>query len=169
MGHTGVQFAGRFRLRFTDRRRGLLWDLPLDNAATTQGANHLLARGFQAAAARSWFLGIISATGYTAVSTADTHASHAGWSEFVALTAGARVSWSVNPAQGGRIASSAAQSIQVSADGSVRGVFLASLAPLGSVAAAGLLYSTAVAGANYAVSAGGILSVTYSLTTQAGG
>lgn len=169
MGRTGVEFSGRFRLRFSHPKRGLVWDLDLANGVTTQGATHLLARGFKAAPAQSWYLGVISAAGYSAVSAADTHASHAGWSEFVAVAAAARPPWSVGPPQGGRIASAAAQPIQVSADGSVRGVFLASASPLGSVASTGFLYATAVAAANYAVSAGGVLSVTYSLTARPGG
>lgn len=169
MARTGISLAGRFRVRHTHPALGLLWDLSVPNGVTTQGATHLLTRAFKGGAGLTWYLGVVSAAGYSAVSAADTHASHAGWAEYTGLTA-ARPAWPVAAAaQGGRLDSSATASVGVAASGSVRGVFLASRSPLGDASSAGVLYSTAVATAGLAVTAGGILFVTYSLVARPGG
>lgn len=164
-----MSLAGRFRVWHRHPDRGLLWAADLGNGVTTQGATHLLNRAFRGAAAQAWYLGVISAAGYSAVAAGDTHASHPGWAEYTGLTA-ARPAWPVAAAaQGGRLDSSATASVGVAASGSVRGVFLASRSPLGDASSAGVLYSTAVATASLAVTAGGILFVTYSLVARPGG
>lgn len=63
-------------------------ELQAPNVVTDVGARHLLDNGLAGSAyTATFFLGLISSTGYSAVAAADTMASHAGWLEAGAANA----------------------------------------------------------------------------------
>ncbi|HET6576483.1 MAG TPA: hypothetical protein VFG68_22980, partial [Fimbriiglobus sp.] len=163
---TGVGLEGRFRAWHVHPEYGLLWEVDLPNGTTTQGANSLLELAFRGGVGiPTWRIGVIAEAGFTGVSTSDTYASHAGWSEFLGAYT-KRPLWSANPAQGGRIDSAGVVRMPVFAAGTVRGVFLCDRLPPGDTDPSGRLYATAVAAAGLAVVSGGTIYVTYTLRSR---
>lgn len=155
--------AGVFWFSYRDpksRRRD--WDYRVPNAVTTEGIDYLLNAAFRGAAQQAnWYLGLIDDAGFSALSAGDTHASHAGWGEYTGIFLSSRPAWNVTgAATGGVLPSSSSSVFQVTANGSVRGGLVASRQLVG-VGSGAILYSTAVMSAGMSVSAGGVLSVTY--------
>lgn len=134
------------------------------NAAVTAGLNYLLDAGFRAqTAVTTWYIGLIDNTGFSALAAADTMASHAGWSEFTSYSQTARPSWTIsNAAASGSLASSSATSFTISADGTIRGMFLTSLSTKSG--ATGTLWATATESAGRAVANLQTLEVFYTNT-----
>lgn len=170
MARSAVGLEGRFRLWHRHPEYGLLWEADLANGVTTQGATHLLERAFRGGAGvPQWKVGFVSAAGYTGVADTDTYAAHAGWAEYTGAGTGSgskRGGWTPDAAQGGRIDSAGVLQVGVTASGGVRGVFLCDRVQVGDTDPSGTLYSTAVAGADLSVTAGGVLYVTYSLRAR---
>lgn len=156
--------AGAYQLTYHDPAGVERWRLAIPNGVTVQGADHyndVLFGGTPPVG--SWRLGVISDAGFDRLRATDTHASHPGWVEFQAVLGGTRPEWNPATSASGRKASAAPAAIQITAAGAVRGVFLASRPTAGDVAAAGVLFSTAVADAARDVEAGGVLSVSYTI------
>lgn len=155
--------GGRFDLAHFAPNGRPLWRRSLANGVTVQGVDHLLDVGFRNQAAFAvWYIGLIDNAGYSALSAADTHEAHAGWSEFTSLYTGLRPAWDPAAAAGGHMTAATQAQVQVTAPGTVRGAFLASRAAVGA-AAGHMLYCTAAADSGLAVVAGGIVRASYTL------
>jgi hypothetical protein len=104
----------------------LRWRDGFDNLVVTQGLNKLLDATFTANGFSAYFVGLKAAG---AVVAADTLASHAGWAELSGYT-GNRQAWTPNAAAAaGAISNSAAKAVYpVTADATIAGAFLASVA-----------------------------------------
>lgn len=165
MRPTVFSVGGAFRAVFRDRHGRLVWESVLRNGVSTQGANYLLDTAFRGQPqVTAWKVGVVSNSGYAAVDRADTANAHSGWIEFTSILGGTRPAWSPAAATGGSMVSAAAAIIQVTANGTVRGLFLASAAAVG--ATSGTLYCTAVASTGLAVTAGGSIAYTYGIQGQ---
>ena len=114
----------------------------------------------------TWYLTLIDNSGYTGVSTADTHASHSGWTEFTSFS-GSRPAWSPGTPASGALASSAATSFTISAAGNIRGIAVVSLTTKGSTDGASYLWATALAPSAVAVADTQVLQVYYTNTFTA--
>ncbi len=122
---SSMGFRGKYRVeRFIGSERIDAFDLT--NAISDAGINYILSSAaLGASQLSSWFIGLINSTGFTAVSTADTLASHAGWVELTAYSESARVQWS--PSLGAKVlANATAATITFNAAGTVQGFFVAS-------------------------------------------
>lgn len=127
----------------------LRWAAVLRNGVTLQGLNHLFDRGFRGITAVSWYTGLIAAGGFSAVDSADTAASHTGWTEWLGVSGGNRQLLSWSAAVGGLKSSVGTVSMVMSSTGLIRGCFMQSTLPVGN--ATGVLYSTAVLEDDYDV------------------
>lgn len=166
MSHSRLRLRGLFCLLYR-HPDGTAWRERLPNGVTTAGCNYAGEVMFRASSKSAlWYVGAIDGSGFVAVDPSDTHSSHAGWSEFAGVLSAARPAWNPAAANSGRIASASSTVIQVTGAGSVRGLFLANSAAVGA-ASGPLLYCTAVAPSARSVSAGGSLTVTYTVTAVA--
>lgn len=146
------------------RRSGvLIAEFDVKNAITDAGMNYLLQTGFNSGAAlHPWYIGLIDATGFTAIAAADTPASHAGWNELTAYSNAARPTWTSGAAASRAITNSAAVDFNMNATNTVEGLFIVSdSTKAGTV---GTLWSAAAFGSPSAVNNGDTLAATYSLS-----
>ena len=85
------------------------WSDEFANLVTTAGKTDLVDKYFKGASySATWFVGLIDASGYTAVAVGDTASSHAGWTEtHTTYSQGARPSLSWGTASAGAVNNSA--------------------------------------------------------------
>lgn len=107
------------------------WDSYAHNTVVTVGKNAMLDNGPLGASAYTKtgpFMGLIGAVSYTAISAADTMASHAGWTEAGTTNAptytGPRKTISFNAASAGSTGPSSAPVYTMTGAGTVKGVFI---------------------------------------------
>lgn len=142
----------------------LLQILEIDNGITTAGLNYLLGNGFHSdTQLTTWYLFPINNSGYSALSAADTMASHAGWTESASYSETTRPSWGPGPASGGSILNGTPVVMTINADGSVlvgMGVCSNSI----KSGTTGTLWATGLFGSVQALNNGDVLKITYTVT-----
>lgn len=163
--------------RFTAECRGpdgeLKWSEDFENTVVTEGKNQMLESGLRTTTTVVGpFLGLISSASYSAISAADTQASHAGWLEagttnapqWTTPAAGARGAPTMAAASSGAMAFSAAVTFSISTSGTIKGCFLvfSTGAVATNLSTAGKLWSAGLFAADKVVSSGDTLSVSYS-------
>lgn len=134
----GIAPKTRYRVECRDRAGNLKWVEEFDNLVTTAGKNKLIDACFKTGlTSPAWFVGL---KGTGSVAAGDTMASHAGWSEFTAVSNGTRPAWTPGSVSGGSVDNSASKAVfTINADNqTVYGAFLADNATLGG--ATGTLY-----------------------------
>lgn len=111
------------------------WQFP--NGVTNEGKNFLLNVMFHGTTAKAtWYLGLISGSGYTALAAGDTYANidqaGNGWDEFASYTdpanadsAVTRPEWTEGAASGQSITNSSVVVFDITGSGTVKGLFLA--------------------------------------------
>lgn len=147
------------------------------NGITNQGKNKLLDVMFHAdTQITAWFLGLIDNSGFSALAAADTYASHAGWAEFDDYTDDAnsdsavtRPAWTEGAASGQSITNSSVIVFDITATGTVKGVFVvgggSAPSTKNDTAGGGTLWSTALfSGGDVPVLNGDALRVTYTVS-----
>lgn len=128
----------RQRHKFVEARRAELqasrlprfeqWRESEFNTITTGGKNDLLDKYFAGSGyTAAWYCGLISSVSYSAISAADTMASHAGWLEAGGANAptytGNRPALTFAAASGGSKATSSASSFTFTGAGTIKGMF----------------------------------------------
>ena len=168
-----VELRGVYNAVCYDENGQVKWSEEFPNAVTTQGKNALLDRYFGAAAADAnrftWYMGLIAANGYTAISTTDTHASHTGWKESGENNAAApgytqttRRQITFAASSSGSKATSNAVVFSIGTAGTVKGAFIANSAVKASANASGVIYSAGLfTVGDKIVTAGDTLNITY--------
>ena len=150
----------------------LLWEDQIDNVVCTVGKNLMLQTALTGSAytVTGPYMGLISSVSYSAVSAADTMASHAGWTEAGSTNAptfAARIAPSFGTAASGAISTSTAVSFTMTGNGTLVGAFITygpgAVTTLMSTAGT-LLSAGAFTGGNQPVNSGNIVQVTYSLS-----
>ena len=155
-----LHLQGRYLFECYGPDGQLKWRDTLDNLVTTAGKNDLLDKYLAGSAyTATWYLGLISNTGYTAVAAGDTSASHAGWTESTAYSDATRQAPSWGAAASGSKASTAT-AFAINATATIKGAFLISNSTKGGTT--GVLYSAGLfSGGDRAVVSGDTLNVTY--------
>lgn len=155
-----AQLGGRYRVECVGADGQVKWVDYIDNLVTTVGKNDLLDKYLAGSAyTAAWYLGLISATGYTAVAAGDTSASHAGWTESTAYSNATRPAPSWGSASAGSKASTAT-AFTINATDTIKGAFLISNSTKGGTT--GVLYSAGLfAAGDRSVINGDTLNVTY--------
>lgn len=137
------------------------WTDRIDNIVTTAGKNDALDKYLAGSAyTAAWYLGLIDLTGYSAVAAGDTSASHAGWTENVGYSQGARPTAAWAAAAAGSKAFSAAAGFTINGNATVKGCFLISNSTKSGTT--GILYSAGLfSGGDKIVQSGDTLNVSY--------
>ena len=150
----------------------LLWEDKIDNVVCTLGKNLMLQTSLTGSGYTvvGPYMGLISSVSYTAVSAADTMASHAGWLEAGSTNAptfAARGTPAFGTASAGAIALSSATSFTMTGAGTLEGAFITygTGAVTTLMSTAGTLLSAGVfTGGAQPVNSGNIVQVSYSLS-----
>lgn len=157
---------GHFVIECRDADGNLKWVEDGPNLIVTTGLNKLLQETLSGAAyTAAWFMGLVNASGFTAIAAGDTMASHAGWTESAAYSAATRPSVSFAAASGGSKATSAAVSFAINATATLKGVFLADNSTKSGTT--GTLFSAKAFAADRSVQSGDTLNVTYTAALTA--
>lgn len=110
------------------------------NGATTVGRNTMLDNMFRTPTSRSWYQSLINNSGFSALSAADTSASHAGWTELHAVYSNAtRPAWSPGAASSALISAAGTQ-FTFTSGGTAYGCFIISENTKGGTT--GILWAT---------------------------
>lgn len=144
----------------------LKWVDTIENLVTTVGKNfaldtYLAGSGYTA----TWFMGLISSVGYSAVAAGDTMASHAGWTEAGPTNApnyseATRPAAAWSAAAAGSKAMSSPRTFTISGAGTVKGCFLTTVSTKDGTT--GTLYSAGLfSGGDKVLGPGDTLSVSY--------
>ena len=132
--------VGRFRAEHY--RRGRLIDIhEISNTVMNVGKNAMFNTYFNAAtqiAAASWFMSLVSSSGYSAIAAADTSASHAGWTEGTAYANATRPLWGQGTAASQLITNASPVSFVASSGFTAKGLFIISESTKGG--ATGILW-----------------------------
>lgn len=141
-----------------------VWRESFLNLVVTSGRNDWLDKWLAGSAyTAAWYLGLISAVGWSAVAPADTMAAHPGWTEFVGYSNANRPTTAWSTATAGSKALSAGLTYNINAAGTVKGSFLTSnnvkSGTTGILATAGLF-----TGSDQPVADTNTLTVNYSLS-----
>jgi hypothetical protein len=160
---------GHYELECRDSEGNLLWAEGFDNLVTNVGKSQLLASGVTASTA---YLGLITASGYSAVAATDTMASHSGWLEASSTNAPGygttrpTVTWNALAAGGTSISNSNTLSYTFTTGGTVQGAFVVegtgASATVGTTT--GVLLSAGALGTPQPVIATNTVTMTYTLT-----
>lgn len=161
----GTAWEGRV-LSCPDTRghRRVLRKFRFHNTFTTQGLNHtndvLVNAGTQVT---QWYVGLVNNSGFSAFAAADTPSSHTGWTELTSYDEATRVSWAVDPANGGVSLSTSILTFTASGTIAVKGGFIISVNTKGGTT--GTMLATAAFGAVQNLVIGQALTFTVSLTS----
>jgi hypothetical protein len=159
----------RLRSRYTIacwRQNKRKWLIESENLITNEGKDNLLAKYFAGSGySAAWYIGLIDADGFAAISASDTAAQIGGsnkWKEFTGYSGGVRPQFVPGPVSAQTLdnsASPASYSVTV-LSASLYGAFL-STAPSGT---SGIIHGeTAFAGLSPGISLGDTLTVTITL------
>lgn len=143
-----------------------LWDVSVQNIATILGLNNMADVNYGATAkTAAWYIGVIAAAAYSAVSSSDTIVSHSGWAEWTSYT-GNRPTWSPGAAAAGVIFNSTYATLTPNASTGIQGFFIASDNTRGGTT--GLLDATGVLGSARTVTSGTPIQIRYTKTLTPG-
>jgi hypothetical protein len=132
----------------TNEGKNLIFDVMFNNG--TQVANN------------SWFIGLLNASGFTAVAATDVMSAHGGWTEFTSYTQTTRVAWGSGTASGQTVTNATPATFDINAGGTVKGVFIPSNSTKSGTT--GKLWATALFGADVPVTNGDQLKITYTVS-----
>lgn len=140
------------------------WTESVFNTVMTAGKNDLLTNYFKGSAyTAAFFVGLVDNASFSAISAADTAASHAGWLESVAYSNATRPALTLGTASGGSIDNSASKaSYTINATATINGAFTITNSTKSGTT--GVLYSASSFGSTRAVLNGDTLNVQVTLT-----
>jgi len=154
---------GRYEFTCHDKDGNLKWTDYIDNVVTTVGKNDMLDKYLSGSSyTATWYLGLISATGYTSTPVVgDTMAAHATWAEDQNYAGANRQTAVFAAASAGAKALNSPLAFNINATTTVKGGFLNSIATKGGTT--GVLFSAGLfTGGDKSVVDGDTISATYS-------
>jgi hypothetical protein len=159
----GMRLRGFFQMEVLDKDGNLLSKHELENGIVDEGLNTILNVMFHGTAAlATWYIGIIDALSFSALSASDVMSSHAGWIELTAYTEAVRQTWNEAAASGKSITSSTLAAFTINATKTVKGIFLTSNSAKSGTT--GTLWSTALLpSGDVSVVSGNSLRITYTV------
>lgn len=166
-----THITGHYEMECTDSEGRVVWLEAFDNVVTTAGKNAILTEALQGSSysVTGPFMLLISSASFSAVSAADTMASHAGWLEAGATNSphysGTRPTVTFSSASGGSIVSTGTNAFAFTNSGTVQGI--AMVYGSGAVSTidstAGTLLSAGTLSAAQPVINGNTVTATYTL------
>lgn len=169
MSILGIELKNRYRVVCRDSEGKTIWEVSIPNLVTTEGKNDLLTNYFKGASyTAAFFVGLVSNTGFTAYSAADTAAQidgSNGWVESQVYSNSTRQAWTGGIASAGSIDNSLSlATFNISSSDTIRGAFLVTSSTKGGTS--GKLYGEADFGAAQPVVSGNTLTVEIILTAS---
>ena len=161
-----IKVTGRFHAEI-HRKDGTVVDLGFLNGVTNTGFNLMLDSTFRSASISpisTWYIGLISNSGFSALNATDTMSSHSGWTEdSTHYTASNRPTWTPSAAASKSITNSSSVNFAINTDSTViKGIFVTSDNTLGGTG--GTLWSTGLFGSDQTLFNGDTLKITYTVT-----
>ncbi len=137
-----IRLKGQFTIKHI-RDGKLLGTYKVPNGITNEGKDKLLNIMFHGATPiATWYIGLIDAASYSALSAGDTMASHAGWIELEDYDEAARQAWSEDEASGKLITYTALSTFTISDTKTIKGLFITSDSTKGGTS--GTLWSAGI-------------------------
>ena len=168
-----LEFKGEFTVTNVKRDGGIRWTQTFKNGVTNEGLDRILNTMFDGTTqigAGAWYIGLIDASGFTALAAGDTYASHSGWTEDASYDEATRGAW--NPAASTAQSSSNTSTVDftMNATKTIYGIFLASVSTKSdsTSGANNVLWSTGqFPGGSQSVVSGDVLKITYTVNAAA--
>tara|TARA_R100001244_G_scaffold25113_2_gene25356 strand:+ start:20886 stop:21452 length:567 start_codon:yes stop_codon:yes gene_type:complete len=171
---SALGIGGTFKVECYDAKGQLKWSDSAKNAVTDDGLDSTLNLYFRnGTTLAGWALGLITGPGPT-LAAADTHAVHAGWTEFTTYSETERNQWSPNATTTQQLVNPSLLDYNITGSATVSGVFIAGgtiggggtdADTKGSVNGTPVLWAHALfSGGDQAVTSGDILRVTYTVS-----
>lgn len=165
--------TGHFQVQCLRPDGTVRWEHGFPNGVVNEGLDRILNTMFDGTTqigAGAWYLGLIDASGFTALAAGDTYASHSGWSEATQYDEATRGAW--NPAASTAQSSSNTTTVDftMNATKTIYGIFLASVSTKGdsTSGANNVLWATGqFPGGSQAVVSGDVLKITYTINAAA--
>lgn len=157
--------GGTFVIDHYDARGIKVGQYSVKNLVVNQGKNDILGVYFNdgtQTASGSWYMGLISSSGYSAIAAADTASSHAGWNEWTGYSESTRQLWGQGTAASQSVTNSTPVTFSINASGTVKGAFIITNSTKGGTT--GKLWAAALFTADVPVNNGDQLKVTYTLS-----
>lgn len=156
---------GRFKVEHF-RNGKLLETYHFNNDITNEGKNLIFEvmfhDGTQIANA-SWFIGLISNSGYSALNATDVMSSHSGWTEFTGYSQSTRVAWGAGTAASQSITNGTPCQFDITSTATLKGIFVPSNSTKSGTT--GKLWATALFSADVPVANGDQIKVTYTISS----
>jgi len=160
-----VDLALRGRFQFEHYRDGKLFNIyDILNDIVNEGKNKIFNTMFNDStpvANASWCIGLISATGFSALAATDTMASHPGWTEFTSFTQANRVAWGSGNSVAQQATNATPATFNINAAGTLKGGFVVSNNTKGGTS--GILWATAQFSSDIPVTNGDEMKITYTV------
>jgi hypothetical protein len=154
-------FEGKFWMR---REWGAI--IPCPNAMTVVAINDLMDTYFRnGTPSPNWYFGLIRDDNFTALSSADTMASHTGWEEGDEYS-GNRLEWAPSAAAGQILINTSFVDLTITTAQTFKGLFIADDNTRGG--STGTLWSTGLFDADQAVAVNEEIGLKYQLTCREG-
>lgn len=163
----GLELKGFYpKITHTDKYGKLIGEYSLHNDITNVGKNYILDTMFHDGtqiASTSWFIGLISNSGYSALAATDTMSSHSGWTEFTGYSQSTRVAWGPGAASSQAITNATPATFDINATGTLKGIFVPSNSTKSGTT--GTLWATGLFAADVPVSNGDQMKITYTVSS----
>lgn len=159
-----AELHGRYGITCVDADGVVKWSENFDNIVCTGGKGIMLDAGLSGNSytVTGPFLGLITASSYSAVNVADSMSSHAGWTEATSYSAPRKLAI-FSPATGGSKQTTSPIQFAFTTSDTIRGAFLVygpgATNTIGSTT--GVLYSAGVLSADRTVVNGDSVNITY--------
>ncbi len=158
--------TGKLQVEHRDKDGKLIGIYDFHNDITNEGKNLILEVMFKDGtqiASASWFIGLISNSGYSALAAGDTMASHAGWTEFTGYSQSTRVAWGPGVPASQLITNGTPATFDITSSGTLKGVFIPSNSTKSGTT--GKLWATALFSADVPVNNGDQIKITYTVSS----
>lgn len=163
MSNQNMKLGGRFRVEHFDKDGKLKGTHEFPNGIVDVGLNHILETQFNGGTpVTAWYIGLINNSGYTALSAANTMASHSGWAETSAYDEATRPEWTAGTAASRSITNGTPIDFSINATTVIRGIFITSVNTKGGTS--GVLWATALFASTVSAENGDTLKVTYTVS-----
>jgi hypothetical protein len=161
-----IRQSGCFDVRCFNPDGSLAWQDRWNNGATSAALNDILSVYFAAGTPKTtWYIGLINNAGFSALASADTMASHAGWTELTDYSESVRQTWTPSAPAGGSVTNTNTPSFTNITNGNVvNGAFLVSDNTKGGTT--GVLWATSSNSTPQTLQSGQVLKVNYTNQLQ---
>lgn len=157
------KMRGKFKVEIT-RVDGRVENFEFYNDIVNVGKNMIFNVMFNSATqSPTWYIGLVSATSFTAFAAGDTMSSHAGWAESAVYSGGVRPTWTCGSATGQAITNASPVTFNITGSDTLQGIFVCDNNTLNGTA--GNLWAEAAFASTVPVNNGDQVKITYTVSS----